>query len=83
MAWLGVALAGGRRRLGVVFALSLTALSLPLVMLAMQQGRLPLPYWSFGFALQDITAIEIGLLGQKLADVRNLKPMTSPFLQLR
>jgi putative solute:sodium symporter small subunit len=82
MCWLGLALAGGRRPFGIVFAVLIGVFSLILIVLTLVQGRLPLPYWSYGIALQDVANLEISLIGQKLADVSALKPMASPFLQL-
>lgn len=82
MCWLGLALAGGRRPFGIVFAILIGVFSLILVVLTLVQGRLPLPYWSYGIALQDVANLEISLIGQKLADVSALKPMASPFLQI-
>lgn len=79
--WLGLALAGKWRRLGVVFAALLLVFSIVLISLSLQQSRLPLPYWSYGFALKDVADIEIGLVTNKLADVRSIKPMASAFLQ--
>jgi putative solute:sodium symporter small subunit len=81
LAWLGLTLFGGRRPLGLVFAVLLLTFSGMLVVIAVLQGRLPLPYWTYGFALQDVASLEIALIGQKLADVKSLKPMTAPFLQ--
>lgn len=82
MTWLGLELAGGRRRWGLVFVSLLAVFSVLLILFTLQQSRLPLPYWSYGFALKDVADIEIGLIGKKLADVRAIKPMTSAFLQL-
>lgn len=81
-AWFALALGGGRRRFGVVFAVLLATFSVMLIVLALTQSRLPLPYWSYGFALQDVATLEISLISQKLADVRALKPIASPFLQM-
>ncbi|HMN36806.1 MAG TPA: DUF4212 domain-containing protein [Hyphomicrobium sp.] len=81
MSWLGLALAGGRRPIGMVFAILLAVFSAMLVVFTLVQGRLPLPYWSYGIALQDVANLEISLMGRKLADVSALKPMASPFLQ--
>lgn len=80
--WLGAQVLGGRRRFGLAYGLLLAAYSLMLVTLALAQSRLPLPYWSYGLALQDVASAEIGLISRKLADVRALKPLAAPFLQL-
>ncbi len=83
LVWLAVAMREERQRpRGLVYGALLVAFSTPLVMMALFQHRLPLPYWSYGFALQDVATLEQGLIGQKLADFRALKPLTSPFLQL-
>lgn len=82
VAWFVLALSGSRRRFGVVFAVLLATFSVMLIVLALAQSRLPLPYWSYGFALQDVATLEISLISQKLADVRALKPIASPFLQM-
>lgn len=79
--WLGLALAGSWRRWGAVFAVLLAVLSAVLIAIALHQSRLPLPYWSYGFALKDVADAEISLITRKLADVRAIKPMTSAFLQ--
>jgi putative solute:sodium symporter small subunit len=81
VSWLGLELAGGRRRWGLVFAALLAAFSLVLIVIALTQKRLPLPYWSYGVALREVADLEIGLMTKKLADVRAIKPMTSAFLQ--
>lgn len=81
LAWFGLELAGRRRRWGVVFVLLLGVLAAVLISFTLLQGRLPLPYFSYGLALKDVADIEIALIGRKLADVRAIKPMTSAFLQ--
>lgn len=81
VSWLGLELAGGRRRWGVVFAALLAAFSAVLIVIAIAQKRLPLPYFSYGVALREVADLEIGLMTKKLADVRAIKPMTSAFLQ--
>ncbi|MGE0055886.1 MAG: sodium/substrate symporter small subunit [Hyphomicrobium sp.] len=82
VSWFSLALAGRRRPIGVVFAILLSVFSLMLIVFTMLQHRLPLPYWSYGIALQDVANLEISLIGRRLADVSALKPMASPFLQL-
>lgn len=81
-AWAVSALVAKRRRFGVVFLLLIGTFSAVLIVFTLQQGRMPLPYWSYGIALQDVASVELALITQKLADVRALKPMASPFLQL-
>lgn len=81
VSWLGLELAGGRRRWGVVFVFLLAAFSVVLIVIAIAQKRLPLPYFSYGVALREVADLEIGLMTKKLADVRAIKPMTSAFLQ--
>lgn len=82
LVWLALSFLGERRPRGLVYGALLVAFSTPLVMMAVFQHRLPLPYWSYGFALQDVATLEQGLISQKLADFRALKPLTSPFLQI-
>ncbi|NOT72946.1 MAG: DUF4212 domain-containing protein [Hyphomicrobium sp.] len=67
---------------GVVFAALLVMVFIPVFALPMSQGRLPLPLFVYGYGLEDLAALEQKLIVNKLADVRSLKPMTAPFLQL-
>lgn len=53
-----------------------------LVCLALQQGRMPLPQLVYGAAIEDVTLAEQKLLAAKLADIKALKPLASPFLHL-
>lgn len=81
VSWLGLEMIGGRRRWGIVFAALLVAFSVLLIVIAIAQKRLPLPYWSYGVALREVADLEISLISKKLADARANKPMTSAFLQ--
>ena len=67
---------------GVVFASLLVLVCIPVFALAYDQGRLPLPLFVYGYGLEDLAALEQKLIINKLADVRSLKPMAAPFLQL-
>lgn len=67
---------------GVVFAALLVMVFIPVFAMPMMQGRLPLPLFVYGYGLEDLAALEQKLIVNKLADVRSLKPMTAPFLQL-
>lgn len=67
---------------GIVFALLLVMVFIPVFALPMYQGRLPLPLFVYGYGLEDLAALEQKLIVNKLADVRSLKPMAAPFLQL-
>lgn len=80
--WLAASFTHGRRPTGLVYVFLLLAFLLPLAALALAQGRFLLPHLFFGFALEDVARLEQGLIEKKLADVRALKPLTSPFLQL-
>ncbi len=80
--WLGASFMQDRRHSGLAYVVLLLAFLVPLAALAWTHGRLPVPHLLFGFALEDVARIEQGLIEKKLADVRALKPLTSPFLQL-
>ncbi|MEQ1652454.1 MAG: sodium/substrate symporter small subunit [Hyphomicrobium sp.] len=67
---------------GAVFAALLVMVFIPVFALPIYQGRLPLPLFVYGYGLEDLAALEQKLIVNKLADVRSLKPMTAPFLQL-
>jgi cation/acetate symporter len=67
---------------GVVFALVLVMVFIPVFALPIYQGRLPLPLFIYGYGLEDLAALEQKMIVNKLADVRSLKPMAAPFLQL-
>lgn len=69
----------GLAELGFAFVLAATALVL--AAFAFELGYLPLPHAVYGQALGDLAAEEQNLIVKKLADVKSLKPMTSPFLQ--
>ncbi len=80
--WLAATFTRDRQPKGLVYAFLLCAFIFPLGALAWAQGQFPLPHASFGFALGDVARLEQDLVAKKLADVRSLKPLTSPFLQL-
>lgn len=67
---------------GLIFAAILILVFVPVFALPLYQGRLPLPLFLFGYGLEDLAALEQNLIANKLADVRALKPMSAPFLQL-
>ncbi|MGL4395731.1 MAG: sodium:solute symporter family transporter [Hyphomicrobium sp.] len=67
---------------GMPFVALICAFLLPVFVLAVQLGYVPLPHFTYGYVLADAAEQEIKLITQKLADVRALKPMASPFLQL-
>jgi putative solute:sodium symporter small subunit len=69
----------GLAALGFVFVFAATAIVL--AAFAFELGYLPLPHAVYGQALSDLAADEQNLIIKKLADVKSLKPMTSPFLQ--
>ena len=58
-----------------VFLAALTAL-------ALNQGRLPLPHFGYGWALEDVKLLERKLLEVKLADLNAMRPLAQPFLNL-
>ncbi len=80
--WLAATFTRDRQPKGLVYAFLLFAFIIPLGALALAQGQFPLPHASFGFALGDVARLEQDLIAKKLADVRSLRPLTSPFLQL-
>ncbi|MEZ5926288.1 MAG: sodium:solute symporter family protein [Hyphomicrobiaceae bacterium] len=57
----------------------IVAYLVPVVILSTQKYGLPIPQISYGQALQDITAREGAMIAQGLADVKSLKPHTTPF----
>jgi cation/acetate symporter len=67
---------------GSAFAMLLILVFVPVFALPIYQGRLPLPLFIYGYGLEDLASLEQKLMINKLADVRSLKPMASPFLQL-
>ena len=74
-----VAMPSGR---GVTFAILLVLFLIPVFALTVFQGRLPMPLFVYGYGLEDLANLEQKLIINKLADVRALKPMSSPFLVL-
>ncbi len=69
----------GLAALGFAFVFAATAIVL--AAFAFELGYLPLPHAVYGQALSDLAAEEQNLIVKKLADVKSLKPMSSPFLQ--
>lgn len=67
---------------GVIFAALLVMVFIPVFAYPIYQGRLPLPLFIYGYGLDDLATLEQNMIVNKLADVRSLKPMTAPFLQL-
>lgn len=65
-----------------IFWLLLVLICIPVFAYAALQGRWPLPLFVYGYGLDELAAIEQSLVINKLADVRSLRPMTAPFLQL-
>ncbi len=82
LAWLLRSFMPGRVPFGVVYGFLLVSFLHILVVLALHQGRLPLPHLVAGYALNDLAGLDQKLVIDKLADVKSLKPMASPFLQL-
>lgn len=67
---------------GVMFAALLVMVFIPVFAYPVYQGRWPLPLFVYGYGLEDLATLEQNLIVNKLADVRSLKPMSAPFLQL-
>ena len=80
--WLLRSLWSGVSGRGTAFGLVLAMMFVPIFALTVQQGRLPMPLFVYGYGLEDLASLEQNLIIKKLADVRSLKPMASPFLQL-
>ena len=57
----------------------IVAYLIPVVILSMQKYGMPLPQFTYGQALQDITQLEKGMIERGLATVESLKPHTEPF----
>lgn len=51
----------------------------PVVILSYQKYGLPIPQLTYGQAIQDIAALEQGMIQKGLATVQTLKPHTMPF----
>jgi cation/acetate symporter len=66
----------------VIFAALLVMVFIPVFAYPIYQDRWPLPLFIYGYGLDDLAKLEQSLIVNKLADVRSLKPMTAPFLQL-
>ena len=67
---------------GLVYGLLLLVFCATLVAMAWAQDRFPIPQLSYGGALDDIKLLERKLLEAKLADLKAMRPMAQPFLQL-
>lgn len=67
---------------GTTYGLLLVAFVATLVVLALKDGRLPIPQLVYGLALEDLRALETRLIETKLADIKSLRPLAQPFLQL-
>jgi cation/acetate symporter len=52
----------------------------PIVILSAKKYGVPVPQLTYGQALQDIAALEQGMIQKGLATAQNLKPHTTPFL---
>lgn len=66
----------------LVFAALLVMVFIPVFAYPLVQGRWPLPLFVYGYGLEELATLEQNLIVNKLADVRSLRPMTAPFLQL-
>ena len=82
LVWLMSALLNVSSGRGVIFAALLVLVFIPVFAYPVVQGRWPLPLFVYGYGLEDLAALEQNLIINKLADVRSLRPMTAPFLQL-
>ncbi len=67
---------------GSSFPILLVLFLIPIFALTFLQGQIPLPLFVYGYGLEDLANLEQKLIINKLADVRSLKPMASPFLVL-
>ncbi len=79
--WLVGVFVRARALAGYGFLLVFAVSALVLAAFAYAGGYLPLPHAVYGEALTDLANEEQNLIIKKLADVKSLKPMTSPFLQ--
>ena len=82
LVWLLSALLNVASGRGVIFAALLVMVCIPVFAYPLFQGRWPLPLLVYGYGLEDLATLEQQLIINKLADVRSLRPMTAPFLQL-
>lgn len=82
LVWLMSSLLNVSSGRGVIFAALLVLVFIPVFAYPVFQGRWPLPLFVYGYGLEDLAALEQNLIINKLADVRSLRPMTAPFLQL-
>nr|HPG89363.1 DUF4212 domain-containing protein [Hyphomicrobium sp.] len=80
--WLLRALLPAPSGKGLIFTALLVLVFIPVFAYPVYQGRLPLPLFLFGYGLDDLATLEQNLIVNKLADVRALRPMSAPFLQL-
>ena len=64
------------------YAVLLIAYLTPIAFLSMKTFGWPVPQFTYGEALAQITSLETGLIEKGLADARTLKPHVTPFLQL-
>lgn len=80
--WLATSIVQTPQRTGLIYVLLLIGFAIVLVALTVRHGSLPLPYFSYGQAIGDLAALEQKLVIDKLSDVKSLRPMGSPFLQL-
>ena len=67
---------------GVAYCALFLVFLATLVVMAWNQGRLPLSHIAYGGALEDVKVLERKLLEAKLADFNSMRPMAQPFLQL-
>ncbi len=80
--WLATTIVRTPQRTGLVYVGVVVAFGAVLTALAGRNGGLSVPYFSFGQALGDLAAVEQKLMLDKLSDIKSLRPMASPFLQL-
>ncbi|MBX9682881.1 MAG: DUF4212 domain-containing protein [Hyphomicrobium sp.] len=81
-AWLLTTIISGSHRTGFVYVALLGGFAVILIELALRHGSWPIPLLSYGQAIGDLAAMEQKLVIDKLSDVKSLRPMSSPFLQL-
>lgn len=64
------------------YVVLLIAVLVPALLIAMKSSGWPLPQLTYGAALQQVAALETGMIEKGLASASTLKPHVAPFLQL-
>lgn len=80
--WIVKSFVTARSSTSLIYFALLASFAVFLFSLAVPHSNTPIPYLAYGTSINDLSALEQKLVADKLSDIKSLRPMSSPFLQL-